>query len=372
MYKPEELILTAGPSITEKEIEYCTDAVKNGWNNNWNFYINKFESKLADYVGCKYAHSTSSCTGGMHLALLALGVGPGDEVLVPDITWVATASVVKYVGATPVFVDIEKDTWTMDPSKIQERITNKTKAIMPVHLYGHPAKMDEISKIAKQNNLYILEDAAPSLGAEVDGKKTGSFGDVAVFSFQGAKLLVTGEGGMIVSSNKEIMDRINKLNAHGRAIDPKVPFWIDEVGYKYKMSNLQAALGLAQLERIDELINKKRDIFSWYSEELKGLEQLRMNHEASWAKSIYWMPSITLLEESPVSRDELMKKLKEDLIDTRAVFPAISQYPMWDEYDNPVAKFIGANSINLPSGWNLTKEQVIYITSRIKYYMTGN
>lgn len=369
MYKPESLILTAGPSITEKEINYCKDAVENGWNENWNLYINKFEKTLAQYVNCEFAHSTSSCTGGMHLALLAAGVGEEDEVLVPEITWVATASVVKYVGAKPVFVDIDKHTWTMDPDKIEQLITKKTKAIMPVHLYGHPAEMDKICEIAKKHNLLIIEDAAPSIGAEFKGRKTGSFGNAAVFSFQGAKLLVTGEGGMIVSNDKNLIAKIEKLNAHGRAIDPPAPFWIDEIGYKYKMSNVQAALGLAQLERIEDLIQKKRHIFNRYFDNLSSIDGLLMNKEAEWAKSIYWMSSIYLEKEFPISRNELMKKLKEDKIDSRAVFPAISQYPMWETQNNPVAKHIGENSINLPSGYHLKDEQIDYISERIKHHL---
>ena len=192
MKKREKLILTAGPSITDKEISYVNDAITNGWNENWNKYIVKFEDAFSKYIGIKHAMTTSSCTGAMHLALKALGVKEGDEVLVPEITWVATASVVTYVGAKPVFVDIENDTWCMDPKSVKASITPRTKAIMPVHLYGHPADMDEIIEIANHHNLIILEDAAPSLGAEYKGKKTGSFGNASAFSFQGAKIATTG------------------------------------------------------------------------------------------------------------------------------------------------------------------------------------
>ncbi len=195
-------ILTAGPSITQREIQYVLDAVEHGWNENHSGYIHRFEQAFAEYVGTRFALSTSSCTGALHLSLLALGVGPGDEVIVPEITWVATASAVKYVGATPVFVDIDRETWCLDPESAQRAITPRTKAIIPVHLYGHPTEMTPIRDLAKQHGLKILEDAAPALGAEVDGRKVGSLGDVAAFSFQGAKIMTCGEGGMLVTNDE--------------------------------------------------------------------------------------------------------------------------------------------------------------------------
>jgi perosamine synthetase len=370
--KPEKMILTAGPSITAKEKQYVADAVANGWNENWNSYLNRFENSFAKYLGAELSMSTSSCTGAMHLILLALGIGKGDEVIVPELTWVATASVVKYTGASPVFVDVDKDTWTIDPEKIRLAITPKTKAIMPVHLYGHPAKMDDIMNIAKEYNLLVIEDAAPAIGAECIGKKVGSFGNAAAYSFQGAKMLVTGEGGMLTTNDSELFAKIQQLGDHGRSRDPEKTFWIDKLGYKYKMSNIQAALGLAQLERVNELIDKKREIFGWYFERLKDIKGLKLNKEASWAKSIYWMSSIYLQTEFSVSRDELRQKLKEDMIDTRPVFPTISKYPMWkSDCQNPVAEHIGNNAINLPSGHNLTEEQIDYICKCIRKHLIG-
>jgi len=367
--KPEKTILTAGPSVSEKEINYVLDAVKNGWNENWASYLKKFESSLSNYIGVKNSMATSSCTGAMFLALKALGIKKGDEVLVPELTWVATATVVVHTGAKPIFVDVDEKTWTMDPNKIEEKITSKTKAIMPVHLYGHPSKMDQIMEIAKKYNLFIVEDAAPAIGAEFMGKKVGGFGDVGAFSFQGAKMLVTGEGGMVLTDNDTIFNRIQKLGDHGRSRDPQTPFWIEEIGYKFKMTNLQAAFGLAQLERINELIDKKRKIFSWYYKRLRNIEGLELNKEAEWAKSIYWMTSIYLKKKWNITRDELIVKLKEDMIDTRPCFPQISQYPMWPTAYSPVAKHIGDNGINLPSGHNLTEEQIDYICNSIKKHL---
>ncbi len=368
-YKPEKTILTAGPSISQLEIDYSMDAVKNGWNENWGTYLKKFESTFASYIGTKVAMTTSSCTGAMFLALKALNIQEGDEVIVPELTWVATATVVRHVGATPIFVDVDPKTWTMDPLKIEALITKNTKAIMPVHLYGHPAKMDDIVSIAKKHKLYIVEDAAPAIGAEFKNQKVGSFGDVGAFSFQGAKMLVTGEGGIVVTNNDDIFARMQKIGDHGRSRDPKTPFWIEEIGYKFKMSNMQAAFGLAQLERINELIDRKRLIFSWYYDRLKNIEGLELNTEANWAKSIYWMSSIYLKKQFKITRDELIVKLKEDMIDTRPAFPQISQYPMWTTANSPIAKHIGDNAINLPSGHNLVEEQIDYICKSIKTHL---
>jgi perosamine synthetase len=360
------MILTAGPSITQKEIDYVNDAVKTGWNNNWNSYLTKLENAFKDKFAAKHALLTSSCTGAMHMAIRAMGIGEGDEVIVPGLTWVATASVVNYVGGTPVFVDIDKKTWTMDPESFRNAITDKTKLVMPVHLYGHPAKMDEIVAIAKEHNLKILEDAAPAIGATFNGKYCGTFGDVAAFSFQGAKMMVTGEGGILITNDDDIFANIKQYSEHGRSKDPNNTFWIETIGYKYKMSNIQAALGLAQFERINELIDRKRLIFSWYEKRLDEIEGLHLNKEADWAKSIYWMTSIFLENDFGILRNELMNRLKEDGVDTRPVFPTISKYPMWESgCHNPNAIAISENSINLPSGHNLEEDQIDYICNSI-------
>ena len=241
---------------------------------------------------------------------------------------------------------------------------------MPVHLYGHPSKMDEILSIAKDHNLKVLEDAAPAIGATFKDEYCGTFGDAAAFSFQGAKMMVTGEGGILITNDDKIMSNVRQYSEHGRSKDPNNTFWIETIGYKYKMSNIQAALGLAQFERIDELIDRKRLIFSWYKKRLVEVEGLRMNDEANWAKSIYWMASIFLEKDFGISRNDLMKNLKKDGIDSRPVFPTISKYPMWySECHNPNAIAISENSINLPSGHNLEEDQVEYICNSIKKYL---
>lgn len=358
------MILTAGPSVTELEEKYVLDACRNGWNEQWNKYIVKFEKTFADFIGRRFAISTSSCTGALHMNLVGLGIGAGDEVIIPELTWVATASAVKYVGATPVFCDVQEDSWCMCPKSLESRITEKTKAIIPVHLYGHPAKMDEIMAIAKKYNLKVIEDAAPSVGAEFMGKRTGSFGDSGCFSFQGAKVLVTGEGGMFLTDDENLYEEVFSISNHGR--DKKEVFWINRLGFKYKMSNLQAAFGLAQLERVDELVAAKRQIFDWYKEDLNDAEEVVLNYECPWAKSIYWMASIRVKPSTKVTRDEMMDRLRKSEIDTRPVFPTISKYPMWQSYDNPIAEKISMEGLNLPSGVCLTREQVSYVCQSIK------
>lgn len=358
-----KMIPISGPSISQKEINYVSDAVKNGWYENRDGYIQKFEQKFTKYLDIKYAIATSSCTGAMHLALAALKIKEGDEVILPDITWIATAAAVTYVGATPVFVDIDRDTWTIDPDSIKKAINKKTKGIIPVHLYGHPANMDEIIKIAKEYGLFVLEDAASSIGAEYKGKKTGGLGDAGAFSFHGTKLLVTGEGGMMVTNDDKIYERASFLANQGR--DSKIPFFMNEIGYKYKMSNIQAALGLAQLERIDELIKKKKKIYEWYKSRLSTVKGIGLNIEKDWAKSTYWMSSIVLEDALPIDREEFRVKLKKKNIDTRPIFVPISSFPMFKKAKNPVAEFIGGRGINLPSPLNLTKKQANYVSESV-------
>lgn len=363
MKKINKMIPSAGPSISQKEVKYVSDAVKNGWYENRNGYIKKFEQKFTEYVDTKYAIATSSCTGAMHLALAALNIKEGDEIIIPETTWIATAAVVTYVGATPVFVDVDKDTWTIDPNSIRKAINKRTKGIIPVHVYGHPANMDEIIKIAKEYGLFILEDAAASIGAEYKGKKTGGLGDAGAFSFHGTKLLVTGEGGMMVTNDDKIYERASFLANQGR--DSNIPFFMNEIGYKYKMSNIQAALGLAQLERIDELIKKKKQIYEWYKSHLLVVKGIRLNVEKDWAKSTYWMSSIVLEDTLPIDREEFRAKLKKKNIDTRPIFLPISSFPMFKKTNNPVAEFVGRRGVNLPSPLNLTKEQADYVSESI-------
>ena len=360
----ENMILTAGPSIGSREKVFALDAASNGWNNQWSKYLKKFESKFAEYVGVKYAIATSSCTGAMHIALMSLNLKKGDEVIVPDITWVSTANAVVLAGGIPVFADINLKTWKIDPNSIKKLITKNTRAIMPVHLYGNPCDMDIIMEIAQENNLFVIEDAAPSIGAEINGKKTGSFGHFSAFSFQGAKLAVTGEGGMLCTNDDELYKKAYRIHDQGR-----IPgtFWIEELGLKYKMSNIQAALGLGQIIRNDAMVEAKRRINNWYKERLENIESIDFWLEDENSKSIYWMTNIRLNAKSKINRDEFCKKLKENNVDSRPVFPAISQYPYWPKKQKPqpIAKLVGETGINLPSGVALTKNHINYICDKI-------
>ena len=359
-------ITSAGPSITQAEIDLVTEAIQEGWGDKMTWYIDQFVSEFSEYVGVKYCLPTAHCTDAIHLAMLALDIGPGDEVIAPEITWVATASAIAYTGATPVFCDIEEGSWCMDVKSVESVITPKTKAIFPVHLYGHPANMPEIMQLADKYGLYVIEDAAPSIGAEVGGQKTGSFGHVAGFSFQGAKILVTGEGGMIVTNDQDLFNRVKSLGDHGR--NPNYPLAAVEVGYKYKMSNLQAALGLAQLERIEELVNRKREINALYNKLLSGSDKVRVSSELEGCKSIHWMTSIELVGASFEEREKLMKKLKENMIDSRPVFSPMSSLPMFDKRtENPISYRIGSSAINLPSGHNLKESQIERICEVINH-----
>jgi len=358
-------ILTAGPYVDEKEVEYVTDAVKNGWGENWSYYLKKFECDFAKYIGVKHCMALSSCTGALHLSLATLNIGPGDEVIVPDMTWIGSVSAINYVGATPVFVDIKKEDWTIDTKKIEKAITNKTKAIIPVHMYGYPCDMEEIMKIAKKYKLYVIEDAAPAVGATVNNKKVGGFGDFGCFSFQGAKLLVTGEGGMLCTNNTELYEIARNLNDHGR--DKIIPFWINRIGYKYKMSNMQAAFGLAQLEKIDFLIKRKKEIFNEYYKHLSKIKNISLCKNQKNKQSIFWMTSILIKDECNITRDEIMKKLdKEYNIDSRPVFPKVSKFPMFEEVDNTISEYVSKRGINLPSTVLLTKEDIIRVCNAIK------
>jgi len=372
---PDSLILTAGPSISQYESYYAYDAAINGWNSNWCEYLELLQTRFREYVGCGYALATSSCTGALHIALLALGIGEGDEVIVPDQTWVATANAIRYVKATPVFVDVNRDDWTINPLEIEKAINNKTKAIIPVHMYGHPANMEAVMQIANKYDLFVVEDAAPSIGAEFQGRKTGSFGHFSAFSFQGAKLMVTGEGGILLTNDYTLYTRAKKIWDQGRNSEINIPFWIDEKGLKYKMSNIQAAIGLGQLNRIETLVAFKRRIFSWYTKYLSGNHCVALNKEPKGCRSIYWMTSIEVLSESTRNRDQLIKALRADNVDTRPVFPAISQYPIWDNdtlIPRPMASHVGKNCMNLPSGVGLSEAKVRYICNRINAHTNSS
>jgi len=364
-----EKIAINKPSITSREIGYVNDAIANGWGSKCYDYIYRFEKQFAEFQGSRYALATSSCTGAIHLALMALGVKAGDEVIVPEITWIASIEPILYIGAKPVFVDITRDSWCIDPMKIEEAITSKTKAILPVHLYGNLCEMNAIMQIAKKHNLVVLEDAAEGLGSEYGGKKAGAIGDAGVFSFHGTKTISTGEGGILVTDRLEILERAKILNDHGR--DPKIgkTFWMAEYGYKYKMSNLQAAMGCAQIERADELIEKKRQIFGWYKEFLSGLP-CTLNPEPKNAKNSYWMPTAIIDKSVAFDREALFAHLKKYNIDGRPFFYPLSSLPMFEKQQKNVVSYdLYERGINMPSHHELSEEDIMYVTDVIKMFI---
>lgn len=359
------------PSISTKEIEYVNDAITNGWGEKCYEYITKFEKLFKKYIGSKYSLATSSCTGAIHLALMAMGIKEGDEVIVPEITWIATAEPVLYIGAKPVFVDVFEDTWCLDPQKVVEAITPKTKAIICVHLYGNLCDMDAIMKIANEYNLVVLEDAAESIGSIYSGKKAGSIANAGVFSFHGTKTISTGEGGMLVTNDIEVYEAAKILNDHGRNVkDPENKmFWMRNYGYKYKMSNLQAAMGCAQIERIDDLISRKREIFFRYKSNLIGLP-CSFNPEYEWTTNSYWLPTLIFKPEINFNRSDFFTFCKKNNIDCRPFFFPLSSLPMFEFVkENKVAYEIYEHGINLPSYHELTDSDIDFVSNSIKQFL---
>jgi perosamine synthetase len=358
-------IPVAGPWITQKEIDYVTDAVTNCWYSNANQYHERFEKAFAKYIGVRYAMALPSCTSAIHLALCALGIGPGDEVIVPDITWIASVAPVSYVGATPVFADIDRLTWCISAEAFEACITPRTKAVIPVDLYGGMPDMDALCAVAERHGIALIEDAAEAIGSEYHGRKAGSFGAAGVFSFHGSKTLTTGEGGILLTDREDIHRRAAVLRDHGR--EPgSILFWNTEVAYKYKMSSMQAALGLAQLERVEALVARKREIFAWYQQDLQGLPGVTLNYELPGTLNTYWMVTILVDPELGLEKTHLIQALAERGIDSRPFFNPLSSLPAYAHLDqagearirNKVSYRIGAFGINLPSALSLTREQV--------------
>lgn len=346
------------PSITEHEVALATDAVRHGWGEQCYQYINRFESDFKRYLGTKYALATSSCTGALHMGLAALEVGPDDEVVLANINWVATVSPVVHLGAKPVFVDVLPDTWCIDPARIEEAITPRTRAIIATHLYGNPCNLPEIFSIADEHNIPVIEDAAEAIGTQVDGSFAGSRGWFGVFSFHGTKTMTTGEGGMLVTNDADLHERCVTLSRHGQSLSAERQFWADVAGYKFRISNVQAAIGCAQLARIEELIARKRAIFQSYAHRLKNLP-LTMNAEPSGTVNGYWMPTVVFNEEVTFDRDRALARFSENGIDARVFFWPLSEMPPFRcEVDTPVAHSIHSRAINLPSYHDITNDQI--------------
>jgi perosamine synthetase len=355
-------------AFTGNELAYVTECIETGWVSSLGKYVKEFEERFAAYCGAKHGIAVSNGTTALHLALAVLGIGPGDEVIVPTLTFIATANAVAYTGAQPVFVDSEPRTWNLDPAKIEAKITSRTKAIIPVHIYGHPADMDPILEIARRRHLLVIEDAAEAHGALYKGKRVGALADMSCFSFYGNKIITTGEGGMILTDNPVWDERARVLRDHGMSKTKR--YWHPEVGYNYRLTNMQAALGVAQLEQIDRIIAAKRGNAALYNRLLKDVPGVILPPEADWAQNVYWMYSILLGERFGIERDELMKRLKAREIDSRPFFYPIHTMPPYlanaAGQEFPVAVDLSRRGLNLPSSATLTPEQIAQVCQAIK------
>jgi perosamine synthetase len=360
--RPDDFIPVYAPVLGQREEKYVLDAVRSGWISSLGQYVTRFEAQFAAFCGVKHGVSVSNGTVALHLALHALGIGPGDEVIVPSLTFVASANAVRYTGATPVFADVDPCTWCIDPGAVAHQITARTKAIMPVHLYGHPAAMPELMAIAQANNL--LEDAAEAHGATVDGRVVGSIGEVGSFSFYANKVITTGEGGMLTTNDDALAARCRMLRDH--AMPPDKRYWHAEIGFNYRMTNLQAAVGVAQMERIDEFIRRKREIAALYAKGLTGVPGVTLATELPGYTNVYWMYSILIDQPYALTRDELIPALRQRGIDSRPFFHPLDTLPPYRAADPcPVALHLSHRGLNLPSSPSLTDGQVEKICREI-------
>ncbi|MBI5417863.1 DegT/DnrJ/EryC1/StrS family aminotransferase [Candidatus Poribacteria bacterium] len=353
------------PYLQGNELQYVTDCIKTNWISSIGTYVTKFEKMFAEFCGTKYALATCNGTVSLHLALEAMGVKAGDEVIVPDLTFVATANVVTYVKAKPVFVDIDPITWTIDTKAMEKKITSRTKAVIPVHLYGHPANMDEIISICRKHKIKIIEDAAEAHGALYKGRRVGGLSDFGSFSFYGNKIITTGEGGMLVTNSKKLFLEAQILRNHGMSTKRK--YWHPRIGYNYRMTNLQAAIGVAQMEHIDKVIKRKCEIADLYNKLLHNIPGITLPAQESWAKNVYWMYSILIDKKYGMSAQNLQKKLADNNIETRPFFFPLHKMPSYETKEKfPITDRIAKQGINLPSSPLLKDEEIEYIVKVIK------
>jgi perosamine synthetase len=356
-------IPVAMPALIGNEKAYVDDCLESTWISSAGEYVKRFEDAFADFCGT--AHAITCCNGtvALHLALLASGIASGDEVIVPTLSFVATANAVTYCGARPVFVDSEPETWNMDPALIEAKITSRTKAVIAVHLYGHPVDMDPVLSIARRHGLVVIEDAAEAHGAEYKRQRVGSIGDIATFSFYGNKIITCGEGGMVVTNNEALAKKVHQLKYHGA--DPTRRYWFPIIGYNYRMTNVAAAIGLGQLEKIEWHLERRAKIASWYRERLRGVPQLTSQREKEWARHVYFMFSVVLENSFPSGRDDIIARLHARGVETRPIIYPIHNLPPYlnpfrsDDY--PVANRIGLRGISLPTWAGLSRDNVSYV-----------
>ncbi len=366
-------IPVAGPWITEREIAYVTEAAATAWYADAEVFNQRFEATFAATVGRRNAISLPSCTSGLHIALLAAGVGPGDEVVVPDCTWIATAAPITYVGATPVFADIDPVTWCLAPDALEEAITPRTRAIIAVDLYGSMPHMADLIDLCERRGIVLIEDAAEAIGSAWHGRPAGSFGSASVFSFHGSKTVTTGEGGMVVTDDAALHERMLVLRDHGRA-PGDVAFFNQEVAYKYRMSAMQAAMGLAQIERLDELVERKRQIFRWYAARLEDVEGITLNTEPPGTRNSYWMVTMLLDPRFGLDKETVAGALMDEGIATRPFFHPLSSLPAYrgtagaeaGRDRNRVAYRLSPFGVNLPSALCLEEDDVDCVCTTVR------
>jgi len=363
----KRFIPISSPALVGNEKAYVLDCLESTWISSSGQYAERFEAAFAEFCDVKHALSCCNGTVALHLALLALGVGPDDEVIVPTLTFVATANAVTYCGARPVFVDSEPETWNLDPFLLEQLITPRTKGVIVVHLYGHPVDMDPVLALARKHSLFVVEDAAEAHGAEYKGRRVGSIGDIATFSFYGNKIITTGEGGMVTTNDDSLAARVRQLK--GQGMDPDRRYWFPMIGYNYRMTNIAAAIGLAQLEKIDWHISRRREIAAQYAHHLRGHPDIKLQPEKSWACNAYWMNSVVLDGHMRHSRETVMAGLAEIGVETRPFFHPMHTLPMYlglaKRQRFPVADWLAAQGFNLPSSATLTEQDVGFVCDEL-------
>ncbi len=358
----------ADPWITEHEVKIVSQAMRTGWKSYE--YVEKFQPEFAKYHGRKYGIMTPNCTSAIHLLLLALDIGKGDEVIIPDCTWTGSSAPITYVRATPVFCDIEENNWCLDPKSAEKRITRKTKAIIAVDLFGNMPNMDALARIAKKHKLFLIEDAAEALGSIYKGKKAGSFGIASVFSFHRTKTLTTGEGGMLLLDNKKLYERAMFLRDHGR--HAAIPYWTVEATPKYMPFNIQAAIGYAQFQRIGKLIARKREIFSTYRKLFADTPDIQLNEESKTVRNGAWATSLIIGKSYHINKQKMMGELKKRGLPSRPFFYPLSYLPAYKHYRtgskklNPVAYDVSSRGITLPASYDLTLGQIKHYVAAVK------
>ncbi len=351
------MIHVAEPDLSGNELAYVTECVESSWVSSIGRFILEFEAAVARVAGTRHAIATNNGTTALHLALVALGVGPGDEVIVPSLTYIATANAVRYCGATPVLADSELDTMNIDPVDLERRITSKTRGVIPVHLYGHPADMEAISQVAERHSLFVLEDAAEAHAATFGGRPVGSLSDAAIFSFFGNKIVTTGEGGAVTTDDDQLAERLRLLR--GQGMDPTRRYWFPEVGFNYRMTNVAAAIGVAQLERLDVMLAARRRIADRYRENLAGDDRLVLPTTRDGCERVEWLYTVRIDGATAPERDALISSMHSEGIETRPVFIPLHLMPPDAAGQHlPVAERLGAEGISLPTHLNLTDADI--------------